>query len=76
MDKIPQKLADVLAEIAALLKYDFDKTLIIKGAYIPLAHNIIEQEQKDLRQALVETLTHKRPLNVKLVTDSENKNGQ
>src|SRR3990167_8274040 len=31
-DKIPQKLADLLAKMAILLKYDFDETLLIKGA--------------------------------------------
>jgi len=75
-DKIPQKLSNLLAEMATLLKYDFDETLIIKGAYIPLAHDTIEKEQKVLRQALVETFAFKHPLNVKLVSGDNNSNLQ
>lgn len=70
-DKLPQKLADLLAKMAKLLNYDFDETLLIKGAYIPVAHNTLEQEQSVLRQALVETFALKRPLNVKLVNDDQ-----
>jgi hypothetical protein len=68
-DKIPQKLADLLAKMAKLLKYDFDETLLIKGAYIPSAHDLIEKEQSVLRQALVQTFAFKHPLSVKLVTE-------
>lgn len=68
-DKVPQKLADLLTKMAKLLKYDFDETLLIKGAYIPSAHDVIEKEQSVLRQALVETFALKHPINVKLVTD-------
>jgi hypothetical protein len=71
-DKIPQKLADLLANMAKLLKYDFDETLLIKGAYIPSAHGLIENEQSVLRQALVEVFAFKHPLNVKLVTEETN----
>lgn len=70
-DKVPQKLADLLAKMAHLLSYDFDETLLIKGAYIPSAHDLIEKEQSVLRQALVETFALKHPLNVKLVNDEK-----
>ncbi|OGT35284.1 MAG: hypothetical protein A3F11_10160 [Gammaproteobacteria bacterium RIFCSPHIGHO2_12_FULL_37_14] len=70
-DKIPQKLADLLARMAKLLKYDFDETLLIKGAYIPSAHDLIEKEQSVLRQALVETFALKHPLNVRLVSGDD-----
>lgn len=70
-DKLPQKLTNLLAKMAKLLRYDFDDTLLIKGAYILSAHNLIEQEQSVLRQALVETFAFKHPLNVKLVADDK-----
>lgn len=68
---IPDKMAALLAEMAKLLKYDFDKTLLIKGAYIPAAHNLLDTEQSIIRKGLVELFAFKHPLNVKLVNDND-----
>ncbi|MBX3709666.1 MAG: hypothetical protein KIT56_01835 [Gammaproteobacteria bacterium] len=37
VDKIPEKLARLLSAMSKLLGYDFEETLLIKGAYIPVA---------------------------------------
>jgi hypothetical protein len=64
-------LTDLLAQMAKLLKYDFDKTLLVKGAYIPSAHGQIDQENSVLRQALVKTLAFKEPLHIMVVDNDK-----
>lgn len=68
-DKIPDKMAKLLMEMAKLLNYDFDEVLLKKGAYLPVAHGNLEMEQNVLRQGLVEVFALKRPLSIKLVTE-------
>ncbi len=66
-DKTPGKMAKLLSEMSKLLGYDFEETLLIKGAYIPVAHGRFDSEQAAIRQGLVELLAFKNPLKVELV---------
>jgi hypothetical protein len=66
-DKTPEKMAKLLTEMSKLLGYDFEETLLIKGAYIPVAHGQLEDELSAIRKGLVELLAFKHPLKVELV---------
>ena len=57
-------LVELLHKMAQVLDYDFDKTHIKNSSYSPLAHGIIEDEQKTLRKNLIELLDGKRSVPV------------
>ena len=71
-NKTPEKMAKLLSEMSKLLGYDFKETLLIKGAYIPVAHGLFDSEQTAIRKGLVELLAFKHPLQVELVSKTEN----
>lgn len=46
--------------------YDFDKVILKKGAYSPMAHGILNMELALIRKRLVELLSDERALNIKI----------
>lgn len=55
-------LVELLYRMAQVLNYDFDKTHIKTSAYSPMVHGVTEDEQKALRQGLLEVLEGKRQI--------------
>lgn len=61
-NKREDKLADLLWEMGCSLGFKFDKVLIKRNVYSPMAHGRIEDENKIIRTALIDLLTGKTPL--------------
>lgn len=59
-------LVDLLHTMGQVLKYDFDKVQLKKGAYTPQGHAEIELEQTMLRKGTIEVLAGRRTLPVEL----------
>ncbi len=55
-------LVELLHKMAQVLDYDFDKTHIKNSSYSPVAHGNIEDEQKALREGLIQVLKGERPI--------------
>lgn len=70
------RLVELLAAMAAMLRYDFNKTQIKNAAYIPEAHGEMESEQNQVRKLVLELLTGERPLAMKLAEPYESKLAQ
>lgn len=66
-------LVELLHKMALVLNYDFDKTHIKNSSYSPVAHGDIEEEQRYLRQGLIEVLEGKRTLPMQ-ITNWPNEN--
>ena len=71
-EKIADYLTDLLFAMSKLLGYSFDKVLLKKGAYSPLAHGILNNEHAIIRRGFVELLTGGKTLKVELI-DTANK---
>lgn len=63
-------LIDLLYEIGTVLGYHIDKTQIKNGAYAPIAHGRIEEEQQSIRSKTIELLEGKRALSVSIADKS------
>jgi hypothetical protein len=63
-------LIDLLYEIGTVLGYNIDKTQIKNGAYAPIAHGRIEDEQQNIRTKTLELLDGKRSLSVAIADKS------
>ena len=66
-DKTFTNLTTLLYKISMLLGYDFDETLIKKGAYMPVAHGIFDLEHAVIRKGLVAIFENNKPLKIELV---------
>ncbi|MBU1863293.1 MAG: hypothetical protein KKH94_06505 [Candidatus Omnitrophica bacterium] len=53
-DKSKELLTNLLYEMSIILGYNFDKTLIKRGCYIPIAHGLMEVEQAVIRRGLTQ----------------------
>lgn len=49
-------LTDLLYEMAVALKYNFDKSVIERASYSPVAHGHAEQESQAIRESLAQLL--------------------
>lgn len=65
-EKRSDYLADMLYEISKFFNYDFNKLIIKKGSYIPIAHGILSAEQTIIRKELVEMLAKGKPLKIEV----------
>lgn len=59
-------LVELLHKMAQVLDYDFDKTHIKNSSYSPVAHGKLEDEQSALRQGVIEVLSGKRELPMRI----------
>lgn len=59
---------DLLAEISKSVGFDFDRLHIEKSVYIPVAHSQQEQEQTQLREALVKVFSGGQPLRMEVTS--------
>jgi hypothetical protein len=55
-EKQKELLTDLLYEMAVTLKYDFDKSVIERASYSPMAHGYAEQESQTIRNSLAQLL--------------------
>ncbi len=60
-------LVELLHKMAQVLDYDFDKTHIKNSSYSPLAHGEAENENKALRQGLLEILEGKKHIPIQIL---------
>lgn len=61
-NKIVELRIDLLFQMAKALRYKFEKDDILRNVYSPIAHGDIENDQRLIRQGIVELLTGKRAL--------------
>lgn len=59
--------ANLLFAMAQDIGYKFDRVQLKRGSYVPIAHGELEQEQSDLRRALIAVTTGERPLSMNVV---------
>jgi len=71
-----EKLAELLFEISKNLGYDFNKILLQKGVYAPLAHGLLNNEQASIRRGCVELLNGAKTLKVELATPAQDRSQQ
>lgn len=64
-------LVDLLYTMGKVLKYDFDKVQLRKGAYTPQGHTDVEFEQSMLRKGTLELVYGNRPLPVKITVPNK-----
>ncbi|BCA94384.1 hypothetical protein TUM19329_07450 [Legionella antarctica] len=57
---------DLLYSMSKYFSYDFDKVILKKGAYSPMAHGILNMELALIRKRLVELLSDERALTIKI----------
>ena len=69
LDRTRDLTAELLAEIAKDLGYEYDHTHIKQNAYLPKGHGTLEQEQATLRKAAIGVLEGNRSLHV-LIRDN------
>jgi len=60
-------LTDLLHCMSKFFGYDFDKVILKKGAYSPVAHGIFNLQQNLIRHGFVELLTGEKSLKVEVV---------
>jgi len=59
-------LVELLYKMAQVLDYDFDKTHIKNSSYSPMAHGEIEEQQKALREGLIDIIEGKKIIPMKI----------
>jgi len=67
VEKSNDLLVDLLYEMSKVLKYDFDKLLIKRGCYIPIAHNQFEEEQAIIRKGFAGVFLGKNTLPISII---------
>lgn len=67
-NKAKDLLTELLSEMAKSLNYDFDKTHIKNGCYVPMGHIEIEHEQNIIRKALIALLAGQIPLGMNILS--------
>lgn len=65
-DKRIDYLTDLLHGMSIFFGYDFDKVILKKGAYSPVAHGILNLEQSLIRKGFVELLSGNKSIQVEL----------
>jgi hypothetical protein len=65
-DKSKELLTILLYEMARILGYNFDKTLIKRGCYIPIAHGLMEVEQSVIRRGFTQLFLGKASFPISL----------
>lgn len=65
-NKREEKLADLLWEMGCSLGYKFDKVQIKRNIYSPVAHGMIEDENKIIRSSIIDLLTGNTSLPIKV----------
>lgn len=68
-EQVGELTAALLAEMAKVLGYDFDKVYLKKGVYYPEFLGNVEVEQHALRRAVLELLAGKRRIPVGVLED-------
>lgn len=68
-EQVGELTAALLAEMAKVLEYDFDKVYLKKGVYYPEFLGNVEVEQHALRRAVLELLAGKRRIPVGVLED-------
>jgi hypothetical protein len=58
---------DMLHAMAQEIGFSFDRVLLKRGSYSPVAHGNAERENEELRRSAVEVFSGKRPLKMDLV---------
>jgi uncharacterized protein YbaA (DUF1428 family) len=56
----------LLSEIALDLNLSFDRVLLKRGSYSPMAHSNLEHEQMRIRQSVLDVLEGKKPLHMNI----------
>jgi hypothetical protein len=69
VEHVGELTATLLAEMAKVLGYDFDKVYLKKGVYYPEFLGNVEVEQHALRRAVLELLAGKRRIPVGVLED-------
>lgn len=71
-DKGDELFTDLLHAIACALNYDFDKVLLKRGVYSPIAHGNEELYQQLIKGNFLDIVSGKKPLLVKPFTEGDN----
>ena len=66
-EKCVDYLTDLLHCMSKFFGYDFDKVILKKGAYSPIAHGIFNLQQNLVRHGVVELLTGEKSLKVEVI---------
>lgn len=64
-------LANLLFEMGKVLGYNFDRALIKRNWYSPVAHAKIEKEQELIRNGILDLLNGEFPLQMQIVADED-----
>jgi hypothetical protein len=64
-------LTDILYSMSKFFGYNFDKVILKKGAYSPMAHGLFNLEQNLIRQEFVEIATGKKAIKVQVINQEE-----
>ena len=71
-DRQKEYLTDLLYVMSKLLGYDdFDKVILKKGSYNPIAHGILDLEQRAIRIGFISLLSGNTPLKVVLAEQQQ-----
>ena len=65
-------LSNLLFEMGNSLGYDFDKVLIKRNIYSPIAHDTIEREQQAVRRGVLAVLSGDKSIPFKLIQNQDN----
>jgi len=66
-EKRADYLTDLLYEMSGFFGYDFDKVILKKGAYSPMAHGMLNLEQAIIRKSFIEFLNGDKAVAVKIM---------
>jgi len=58
---------DLLHEMSTALGYDFDRVLLKKGCYSPIAHGFLELFQRKMQDRVLAVFTGRQPISVQVV---------
>lgn len=70
-DKANDLLADLLAAMAKVVGYDFDKVHLKKGSYTPQGYVDIEFEQDFIRKSMVKLFLNDAKIPIQIITPSD-----
>jgi hypothetical protein len=68
MNSRAELFADLLESIGADVKYKFDRVQLKKGAYQPIAHNTENEEQQQVRRAVIDVFSGNKSLSMDIKT--------
>lgn len=64
-------LSNLLFEMGKSLRFDFDKVLIKRNIYFPIAHGTIDQENQLIRKGLIEVLHGDRAFPMEIIQEDD-----